>query len=293
MRNIFISRKYASALAAVALAFFIAATATTVSGGEKPSKKRALKPDAKVLLMIDEKNLGSIPTSEVESMGARMLKEAGLKVLDRDMARANQKAAQQNLKIAGDARGAVALGNQYGAEMVVIGEAVAKPSARRVAGSNLRTYQAVVTLRALRTSDSAVLASASKDASILALEDIRGSAQALRKASKAAFEALLKSGIIEQASGDDGKKSLTVTVGGLDELWKLRAIREKFRSMDKVMGGVSQKNYTTGLATFEIIALIPTEELAEAVVVDAPKGLKFKVLHIGSSRLELKVNDAK
>ena len=40
---------------------------------------------------------------------------------------------QQLLKMAGDPRGAAALGLQFGADVVIMGEVVAKPSARRIA----------------------------------------------------------------------------------------------------------------------------------------------------------------
>ena len=89
-----------------------------IAGVVRAAPTSAPRRGATVLLMIDEKNLGSIPTSEVETTGGQMLRDAGMKIVDRDLVRANIKAAQQNFKIAGDAKAAVSLGNQYGAEIV-------------------------------------------------------------------------------------------------------------------------------------------------------------------------------
>ena len=54
------------------------------------------------------------------------------------MVRSTLARGQQLLQMAGDDRGAAALGLQFGAEVVLVGEAVSKPAATRIADSNLR-----------------------------------------------------------------------------------------------------------------------------------------------------------
>ncbi|MBN1557283.1 MAG: hypothetical protein JW951_03970 [Lentisphaerae bacterium] len=48
--------------------------------------------------------------------------------------------------MAGNTRDSAALGLQFGADSVVNGTAVAKPAARRIAGSNLRSYEAATVI---------------------------------------------------------------------------------------------------------------------------------------------------
>ena len=120
------------------------------------------------------------------------------------------------------------------------------------------------------------------------LEDVRGSAKALRAAAALAFEELIESDFHKASAKQPQLSSLTITVGGLDQIWKLRATREQFRTMRESMSGVTQKSYTTGLAVFEVMPKIPLEELAEEIVMDAPERLQFQVLHISAARLELK-----
>lgn len=135
----------------------------------------------KVMVVIDEKSLGTIATSEIEALAVKALAEKGIETVDQDMVAANLQRMRQALKQAGDGRGASALGREFGADVVLIGEAVVKPSAKRVADSNLRSYQAAVTLRAVRTDNAANLAAVSEDAAVVALEDVSGSARALRR----------------------------------------------------------------------------------------------------------------
>ncbi|OQA26775.1 MAG: hypothetical protein BWY59_01264 [Verrucomicrobia bacterium ADurb.Bin345] len=256
----------------------------------------AASPKPKVMLLVDEKSLGTIATSEIEALAIGLLIEEGVPVVDQDMVRANIKKDQKLLKMAGDARGAAALGLQYGADVIVIGEAVAKPSARRIAESNLRTYEAVVTLRAVRTDNSETIASVSETASKVGLEDVSGSSQALKAAGQQALTVLIPK-MIEAWEGSGGAASrrgqvINMTIGGVDKAWKLKEIREKLRSMDDAIVSVLQKSYTAGVAIFEVESVIPSEELSERMLLDAPAGLKYQVLEVGRGKMELRVVEA-
>jgi hypothetical protein len=249
-------------------------------------------PLPKLMLLIDEKNLGTIATAEIEAMGVDMIKKRKGQIADQDMVRANIKKDQQLLKAAGDNRGAAALGLQYGADVIIVGEAVAKPSARRIAESNLRTYEAVVTLRAIRTDNSETMASASETASIVALEDVSGSSKALKAAASKAFDTFLdavgrewqKAGV---SPSGKGFSPVSLTAGGVDQVWKLKAVREKLRGFD-FLKNVSQKNYAMGVANFDLESSIPAEEVAEKIVLSPPDGLKLQIIEVSKGRINIR-----
>lgn len=247
----------------------------------------------KVMVLVDEKSLGTISTSEIEAMAIKMLGEKQVETVDQDMVQANLQRMQQAMKGAGDNRGAVALGREFGADVVLIGEAVVKPSARRIAESNLRAYQAAVTLRAVRTDNSVNLASASEDVSIVALEDVSGSAKALKAAGKKALSSIIPAMLTkwEKSVGTEAAKSkinVDITVGGVDQVWKLKAVREKLRSMSKEVDSVTQQSYAQGLAVFRAVSLLPSEELAEAIVMNPPEDLKVQIVEIKPGTLSLR-----
>ena len=251
----------------------------------------------KVMVLVDEKSLGTISTSEIEAMAVKLLGEKEVETVDQDMVQANLERVQKALKGAGDNRGAAALGREFGADVVLLGEAVVKPSARRIAESNLRAYQAAVTLRAVRTDNAVNLASASEDASVVALEDVAGSAKALKAAGKKALDAIIPAMLAkwEKTGGETAAKTkvnLDVTVGGVDQIWKLKATREKFKAMGKEIASVAQQSYAQGVAVFRIVSLLPSEELAEAVVMDPPADLKMQVVEIKPGTLSLRVVEA-
>ena len=249
----------------------------------------------RVMVIVDEKSLGTIATAEVEAMAIKKLLAMNVPVVDQDMVRANVARSQQMLVAAGDNRGAAALGAQFGADVVLIGEAVAKPSARRIGDTNLRSYQAVATLRAVRTDNSATLAAASEDVTQVGLEDVSGSAKALRGAGEKALDALIPEmlakwtpGNVAGAAANAFPPRVEMSVGGVDQMWKLKAIRDNLRARSTKMRNVAQRSYAAGLAEFSLESALPPEELAETLVLEPPEGLKLQVLDIGGGRIQLR-----
>ena len=266
---------------------------SAVGTGGGRAKLRAASRLPRVLLMVDEKNMGSIPTAEVEALAARLMMQQNIPVVDQDMVKANIAKGQQLLKMAGDARGAAALGMQFGADVVIMCETVAKPSARRIADSNLRTYEAIATVRAVRSDNAATLASASEDASIVALDDISGSSKALRSAGQRSFEALIPQMIEawEKGGGVGGNETalthIIVTIGGVDQMWKLKALRETLHGFGTKAQNVVQRNYTAGMAIFDLDTTMAAEEFSEALVLKPPQGLKLQVLNVSAGKVDL------
>ena len=81
------------------------------------TKARPVAPSflPRVMVIVDEKSLGTIATAEVEAMAIKKLLAQNVPVVDQDMVRANIASSQQMLIAAGDNRGAAALGTQFGA----------------------------------------------------------------------------------------------------------------------------------------------------------------------------------
>lgn len=242
------------------------------------------------MILVDEKSLGTVATSEIEALAVRKLAEKQIETVDQDMVRANMQRMQQALKSAGDNRGAAALGREFGADVIIVGEAVCKPAARRIADSNLRSYQAVVTLRAVRTDNSVNLASASEDVSVVGSDDVAGSAKALRAAGEKTLDALIPAMLQKWAAGGSAAAGnpIEITVGGVDQIWKLQALRENLRSRPKDLPTVVQKNYAQGVAVFRVESRLPSEELAESLVLRPPEGLKLQVVEITSVTLNMR-----
>ena len=270
------------------LVFAVAVLAAGVVGAALP----------KVMVMVDEKALGSISTSEVETMAVKMLGDKGIETVDRNMVQGNLDRVQKAFRSAGDSRAAAALGREFGAEAVLIGEAVAKPNAARIEDSNLRSYAASVTFRAVRTDNAANVAAVSETATVVALDDVNGSSRALKEAGEKALGRLIPELIAKwekpstTGTVSGGRTPVTITVGGMDQIWKLRETRLRFKGMTKEMESVAQKSYAQGVAVFSVTSLLPSEELAEAIVMNPPTDLRVQIVEIRETTINMRVVEA-
>ena len=252
----------------------------------------------KVLVMVDEKALGSVSTSEIETMATSMLGEKGIETVDQNMVQNNLERIQKAFRGTGDNRAAAAMGREFGADIILIGEAVAKPNAAKIADSNLRSYVASVTMRAVRIDNSVNLASSAESATVVAMDDVSGSTRSLRAAGQKALKKIIPQ-IVQKwdapnapGMGNAAGGPVEITVGGMDQIWKLKETRTRLRGMKKAVASVSQKSYAQGVAVFRVEALIPSEELAEELVMNPPTDLKVQVVEIKPGALSLRVVEA-
>ena len=251
----------------------------------------------KVLVMVDEKALGSVSTSEIETMAVRKLAEKGVETVDQSMVQANLERIQKALRGAGDSRASAMMGREFGADVMLIGEAVSKPNAAKIGDSNLRSYIASVMFRAVRVDNSVNVASSSESATAIAMDDITGSSKALRAAGEKALDAVIPALIARWDSSGaasaavNAKVAMEITVGGMDQIWKLRETRVRLKGM-KAVSDVVQKSYAQGVAIFRVESSIPSEELAEELVLNPPEGLKVQVVEIKPAVLSLRVVEA-
>lgn len=251
----------------------------------------------KVMVMIDERNLGTLSTSELESMAIEMLADRRIETVDQSLVQNNLERVQKALRGAGDNRAAAAMGRDFGADVVLMGEAVAKPNAAKIGETNLRSYQASVTIRAVRVDNAVNLATASEIATAVAMDDVTGGSKALRAAGEKSLKKAIGQMIVKWngtsiATGEAEKVNISLTVGGMDQIWKLKATRQKLKAMKKSLASVTQRSYAQGAATFNVVSLLPAEELAEELVLHPPEDLKIQVVEIQPTAISLRVIEA-
>ena len=250
----------------------------------------------KVMVMIDEKAIGSVSTSEIETMAVKKLAGKEVETVDQNMVQNNLERIQKAFRGAGDNRAAAALGREFGADVILIGEAVAKPNAAKIGDTNLRSYAATVTFRAVRIDNSVNIASASETATVVAMDDVTGSSRALKAAGEKGLDSVITEMLARWENPNPAKKAgktaLDVTVGGMDQIWKLKATRVALKENRKNIASVVQKSYAQGVAVFRVESLLPAEELAEELVMNPPDELKIQVVEIRQAALVLRVVEA-
>lgn len=149
-------------------------------------------PPPRVMVLVQEHGVGGTESEETQAVAVELLLQNKMPVVDRGVVQANLKKIQSILAASGDEQGASAVGMQYGADVIVRGEARAKQAAANVGGSNLKSYQGTVSLRAIHSDDGQVLATVSDTATVLALDDDAGSPKVIRVAAAKALQRLIR-----------------------------------------------------------------------------------------------------
>lgn len=133
-------------------------------------------------------NAGNDDFVAIEAMG-RAMRENGFDVFSPRAPGVMETAVSKGFAPYPEDRQAIDLALQLGAEVAVVGHASAE-SAGGAAGSVMRTYQAVASLRALEVPSGTVLAAVTQEATATDAEDRIGGLKALAAAGSAAGESL-------------------------------------------------------------------------------------------------------
>jgi hypothetical protein len=142
--------------------------------------------------LITEQSAGATPAdSGIDTMALPMLIARKIPNVDSGMIQSNLKKIQNVLSQSGEEQGATEIGMQYGADVILSGRAEARCVATQIAGSNLKSYQGTVNIRAICVDDASLLAMASENATVIALDDATGTMKSLRAAGQKALDKII------------------------------------------------------------------------------------------------------
>lgn len=167
------------------------ATAPPLPAAKPAAEPLRTTPPPRVIVLLNEKDAGGAAAAEAESAAVNYLVAHNIPVVDRAVVQSNQEKIQALLALAGDDQGAAAIGMQFGADVILRGEAEARQTAAGIRGSKLNSYQGKLDLRAIDADDGQILAAAAAAVPAIAMDAVNGSAQALQSAAARALPELL------------------------------------------------------------------------------------------------------
>lgn len=160
----------------------------------------------RVMVMIQEKNIGQsygyfeVDMTSAETAIIDKFMQNGFECVDPTTVKKNLKREQALAALSGDVTAAVAIGHDFGAEVVITGKAVAKVTT----GVNLygmKSCQANLTARAIRTDTGTIIAVARGHGAKPHIDEITGGTMAIEEASKKAADELITK-ILERWRGE-------------------------------------------------------------------------------------------
>jgi hypothetical protein len=152
----------------------------------------------KVMVIIEEKVAGIFGTTGWETVGqaestlAEKFLAAGFPVVDPQTVHRNIPRDKALRLLEGDQQAAAVAGLQFGAQVVITGQAISKNAGGRLLGTNMQSIQATVQVRAVRSDDGQVIATRSAQAAQAHIDELQGGVLAIQEASRELAETLVR-----------------------------------------------------------------------------------------------------
>ena len=247
-------------------------------------------PNPRFMILINEKSLGTYSVAEAENVITEYLLSKGLDVVDSELIKTNidrDKALQAMMT---GPQAAAALGLQFGAEVIIVGKAIVKGSAERIKDTSFRSYQAKVSLRAIRTDTAEILAYDSHSAAKIHVDDLVGGSMAIQEATTPLIARLISRALSKWGAPVQGQiQRIQLVIGNVQQVWQVAAIKKLLRSNIKAIKEVIQRSFVSGMVVFDVRYAKDSQSLAEELTLANPQYFKLKVVGVTPSKLDVKL----
>jgi hypothetical protein len=263
--------------------------APTPSATPTPRPQRSLTVHQKVgkprvMVILPETHIQRpVPDPAAETELVRVLLEAGFKLVDQGQSRKIRENEQQFQALRGDAVKVATLGREYGAEVVIVGEAFSHAAGPGPGGQHV---QARVEARAIRCDTGEILVAHGLEATAVEASELVAAKKALRLAGQEVAGYFAKQLAARWGAEATGVRALEVLVSDLPYA-KLVALRTKLLSGLPGVQAVHQRHYEDQLARFEVDYEGDPQDLVEVLVGEPGMGLELVKQTAG--KVELRV----
>lgn len=212
--------------------------------------------------------------------------EKGFEMIDHE-------AASQDIKITPaykvqdiSAQQARTLGSQAHAEVVITGKGLAKLYGN--VGGGLKSVQADVSLRAVRTDTGQVLATAMTHAAAVHISEIAAGNDALRKAAAEAAEQLTTKILAQYSKEVGGTRPINITVTGLNKTQFVK-FKDVLRNQVRGIKGLNERSFQNGVAKLSVDSKSSCQILSDELSLKDFGTFAVEVVNSSANQLELRV----
>jgi hypothetical protein len=212
--------------------------------------------------------------------------EKGFEMIDHQAASQDIKVTQaykvQDLSV----QQARTLGNQANAEVVITGKGLAKLYGN--VGGGLKSVQADLSLRAVRTDTGQVLATATTHAAAVHISEITAGNDALKKAATEAAEQLTTKILAQYSKEVGGTRSVNITVNGLNKTQFVK-FKDVLRNQVRGIKGLNERSFQNGVAKMSVDSKSSAQIISDELSLKDFGTFSVEVVSSTANQLELRV----
>ena len=187
--------------------------------------------------------------------------------------------------------GAISVGRQLGAEVIVKGKALAKEGPRNT-GSKVGSYIADITASALRVDNGAVLGSARGHGVSRNISEVTGGTEALEKAAREASGKIIDQ-IIAKWSGEvSGGGLIQLTVRGIGEYSDFVKFKDIIQGQIRGVQAIYQRSLEAGTAVLDVEMKGNAQSLSDEIARKNFGGIPVKVIGASANTVEVSLGGA-
>ena len=264
----------------------------------EPSRMEVARPEAKkpkVMIVIDEKVAGVFGTTGFENVGQaestlidRFIK-AGFPVVDSQTIRRNLPRDKALRLLEGDQKAAAVAGLQFGAQVVITGNAISKNAGGKLAGTNMQSLQATVQVRAVRTDDGQIISSQSAQGTQAHIDEVQGGAMAIQQAIRQLAGPLIAD--IQKVSLGQGSlatQEIKLVISGLVSYRHLMAVRNYLERGLQGVKSVNMRHFTQGTAELSVNYAGESIAIADKLAYQKFRGFRLEPTNVTTNRLDIR-----
>lgn len=247
----------------------------------------ARKHKPRVMVIIPEQHLTrKIPDPAGETEIIKRLLEKGFRIVDQSQVAKIRYNDQISAAIKGDTALAVKIGQQYGAEVVIIGEAFSESAGAGLGG--MMSCRARVEARAIKTDTGEILVADGKHASGLDITEAIAGKKALQKAGGELADYLAEQILAKWSSDVTNTNSVELVINGINYS-QFTQFKSALTLSVRGVQGIHQRTFTGNRAVIEVDLKGDVQAFADELAQKDFKGFAVEVSDFSASRLELKV----
>ena len=271
----------------------------TVASGDLKNDLRALnilmrqvrKP--RVMVFFEETLSQDVNSGRLaEDAVSKVLLERGFKLVDADVVRRNLGREGVRGLLAGDQRVAAAIGDKYGAEMLLIGTAQATTSEVTIGDIRINSNQAVISAKLVRADTGEVKVSETRQAAKPHVNSLTGKQMAIAEASEYLANDMIDKMIDIFQEQVYNIANVNLTIYGLQGYAQLQEVIQLISDNVRGIKEIYQRNYTMGTADLEVELTGSTQSLAADLTTRTFGKYKFDIKESTHNQLQVIITPA-
>ena len=261
----------------------------------------AIKQKPRVMLLMAEQNIGrehfrywwghhasEADLSITETVFMEKLNEENFKVIDHGAKSGTIKVHKAYRVASLDDNVAVSLGNQFDAEVVIVGKALAKYIGN-VAGSSMKSCQANISARGVRTDNGSVIASGTAHGAAVHIDQVSAGSEALKKASSDLISQLMEQMVSVWGKETEGTTLVQMTINGISGYRDFLKLKNVMKKQVRGVEDIHQRSMTAGVAKLDIEVKGDGQSLADGLAMKNFENFSINITDVSPNYIELTI----